>query len=260
MTAYERGFFVPNAFEVERNYGDMILACERVNARARKGGLTQPLVAVRRDLIRAAGEHRRVLNALAASTAADATAQIKDRLKATASRSRGPTGVSPHLASLIFSKPLIPNSGSVGIARTSTLNRSINPNTPGYGPYWRAQEYGTGSSEVVSQRGRVIVGFFYGQGGGGVGSRPSAAFRGGGGPHPVFIPGSVQPGPRGGRGGKGTIGREIQGRHFIRDGADAAATKWRNEMKLIEQRDSAAMFAITARLTGSRGRARPPRR
>jgi hypothetical protein len=257
MTAWQRIFASPDVVQIEAQIGRQILECERVNAKAIRLGATPPLEAKRRALLRVAQTNRRALNELAARTAANATARIRERLAATAVRPG--TGVQPHLASLIVSRPLLPNTGSVGVASEARLNRAINPHTPGYGPYWRAQEYGTGSPEVPSQVGRQIFGLFYGPGATG-GSRPQSQYSGGGGPHPIFIPGGR--GPRGGAGGKGVISVEIQARHFIRDGADLAAAEWQREMRRLDRRAASALRRARAVRPTARAlaRRRPPGR
>lgn len=253
MTTFVRIFASVDTIRFELELVQMIAACDRVNRRAAAQVPPQPapLLDAERAFVRLLAEHRKELNAIALRTAATADAAMRSRLKSSAVRS--PTGVAPHLSSLLVSRPLQPNTGWVGVARKSTLDRAINPNTPGYGPYWRAQEYGTGSSEVPSQTGRTIVGFFYGAGAKGQGSRPARVYAGGGGPHPVFIPGSQRAGPKGGKGGKGTIRKEIEGRHFIRDGADAAREKWRRDLHAA---DHAAAVAIGEAHSSSGGRRR----
>jgi hypothetical protein len=254
MSTWQRIFVVTNAIDVQVLIGNQILQCERVNARARANGQVPPLESYRRSLIRVAVKNRQELNAAAARTAADATKYIRARLAATAVRPD--TGVAPHLADLIESRPLIPNTGTVGIANEDKLNRAINPNTPGYGPYWRAQEYGTGPASqshvppgtpaIPSQKGRQLRGYFYGPGVTG-GTPPQSQYRGGGGPHPIFIPSSVRSGPRGGRGGKGVISKEIDARHFIRDGANLAAVEWRREMRRLDDAAARSLGRVIAR-------------
>jgi hypothetical protein len=264
MTIWQRIFLSISPIENEGAIGRQILFAERVNAIALKGGLPGPgpLEANRRALGRIAITYRRELNELAARTAAEASASIRQRLAATSVRD--PTGVPPHLASLIYSRPLggiFENTGTVGVARESTLDRAINPNTPGYGPYWRAQEFGTGPQprrpgepEIPTQVGRVIYGHFYGAGASGPGSRPQAQYAGGGGPHPVFIPSSQRRGPRGGAGGKGTIRHEIQARHFIRDGADLALVSWAAAMKRIDHKAAVQLMSNPPSAPGRRRR------
>jgi hypothetical protein len=254
MTTYVRIFASVDTIRFQIELAKAIAACDRVNAKALRQKQHQPLLKAERDLLKLLKANRAGLNAAATRTAATADAAMKANLKATATRT--PTGVSPHLSSLLVSRPLQPDTGWVGVARKSTLDRSVNPNTPGYGPYWRAQEYGTGSPEVASQKGRVIVGFFYGRGGSGQGSRPASVHAGGGGPHPVFISGSQRPGPRGGVGGKGTIDKEIDGRHFIEDGANTARDLWRREMRNLDHASAVAISGLRASPGGGR-RGRP---
>lgn len=252
MTTFVRIFASVDTIRFEIELAQAIAACDRVNRKAVRQAQPAPLLTVERDLVRLLAKHRQELNTIATRTAATADAAMRARLKSSAVRS--PTGVAPHLSTLLVSRPLQPNTGWVGVARKATLDRAINPNTPGYGPYWRAQEYGTGSKEVKSQRGRTIVGFFYGTGATGQGSRPAAIHAGGGGPHPVFIPGSQRAGPKGGKGGKGTINKEIEGRHFIRDGADAAREKWRRDMHSADHAAAVAISRMHPSSGGSRRR------
>lgn len=257
MAIYQRIFSSPDVLQVRLEIKRAILAMERANARARSRGLAEPFP--RRsiaELEQIAERHARSLDSLARSTAAAATKAIKDNIDAT--RVRPGTGKRPRLRELIFCRPLIPGTGTVGVARESTLDRAVNPFTPGYGPYWRAQEYGTGADSpfgaIPSQVGRRLQGYFYGPGGRGPGVRPAAQYRGGGGPHPIFIPSSARAGARGGKGGPGRVSVEITGRHFIRDGADGALGSWRQGMKSIERRTSRDIARVTTPLVGQRPR------
>lgn len=258
MSTYERIFAALNIADVYKALGREVLNCERINARFAAERLTPPLEKRRHDLLKLAKELRTQVDGLAQRTAVDSTRRIKQQLQGTRVPSRGPTGVEPHLANLIKSRPLAPTTGAVGVADTSELDRAINPNTPGYGPYWRAQEYGTGShgapgEDVPSQIGRTIVGFFYEAGGQGGGVRPQAQYAGGNGPHPLFIPSSQrrESGADGGTGGKGTIHHEIKPRHFIRDGANLAAEKWQKEMRRIEERATIKAVKAMAEVGGA---------
>jgi hypothetical protein len=194
------------------------------------------------------------LDALARSTARVATVEMRNFERAT--QVRGGTGRSPHLRVYLTARPLRPASGSVGVGDEAVLNRAVNPMTPRYGSYWRAQEFGTGNvgaawePKVPSQIGRELRGYFFA-----AGYRdpevPRAIYRGGGGPHPLFLPGRPQDfgprtrggiGPRGGVGGRGVISVEIKGRHFIRDGANEAERFWLAEIARA-QRDAIARLA-----------------
>jgi hypothetical protein len=160
----------------------------------------------------------------------------------------------------------------VGIASEDRLDKALNPTAPGYGPYWRAQEFGTGSPEVVTQVGRVIFGYFSGTGLEGP-SRPQHQYSGGGGPHPIFVSakaaraaaaevgiGDFGGGSRGGKGGKGVIGKEIEGKHFIRDGANGALTEWKLGMRRIEDATISELKAVLRPRTVAQRRARRRRR
>jgi hypothetical protein len=154
---------------------------------------------------------------------------------------RAARGGSPLRSALVARRAAYPiPTGAVGIADLDRLNAVINPFTPSYGPYWRAQEYGTGADGVPSQVGRRIHGFFTDRSGIGNAQRPVA----GGGTHARFISSSSPHallGPRGGSGGPGVIRREIQGRHFIRDGARDGYPEW---LRLIRDADQHAIRSL----------------
>lgn len=149
------------------------------------------------------------LAALGRVTAQTADVAIAERLRAT--RVRPETTKALHLEDLIVS--LAFPRGSVKVALVDELNKATNANS-GYGPYWRAQEYG---SEAVgnSMVGRVLFGRFEGPGHDEV---PREEFAGGhGAPGSEFFFGSD-----GQEAGLGTIGHEDQPRHFLEDGTAVA--------------------------------------
>lgn len=181
---------------------------------------------------------------------------MKRRFSATKKRVVN-TGKGPGLRQALSCRPIIFAAGvplAVGVADVDKLNRVTNPLT-GYGPYWHAQEEGTGG-KVPSQVGREIFGLFLGKGGGGQPERPNPKYAGGGGPHPIFVSGKSQSaafgsvgfsggaGKQGGVGGPGTISVEITGRHFIRDGAALGASKWAQGLLVVERTAIAGLAEI----------------
>jgi hypothetical protein len=112
--------------------------------------------------------------------------------------------------------------GSVQVALIAELDKAVNP-VGGYGPFWRAQEYGTGTAEVPGQEGRYFRGFF--EPGGDV---PRAAMRGRGvGTDLAFVSDAT--------GGFGQISVELPGRHFLRDGSIEAGAKYLEGMAAIQK-------------------------
>lgn len=117
--------------------------------------------------------------------------------------------------------------GLIKVALMEELDKIINPN--GYGPYWRAQEYGTGVDTpggfIPEQEGRVFFGTFSpselppdpAQGGLGAGS--DLLFQ-----------------PQGSNPGWGTISVELPGRHFLRDGSAEAGLRYTEGMLAIEDK------------------------
>lgn len=125
--------------------------------------------------------------------------------------------------------------GLVEVALLEELDKIVNPN--GYGPYWRAQEYGTGTGEVPEQAGRVILGTFEPSG-----TPPQAAQRGAGkGTDLQFIPGGANP-------GRGVISVELGGRHFLRDGFAEVGEKYLAKMADVQAKWDARITAILAQL------------
>lgn len=272
---YVRGFIIPDVAQTHLLFAKVIRTAEQVvlatggplpaglTARHAAAGAGIPLraaaVATLAEMRRAYVQFNDGLRAAAQDASANAVRGMRDRL--TATQVRPDTDSSPHLRDLLVAQPLSGGgvqTGAVGVALVSQLERAINRRSPGYGSYWRAQEYGTGAGEVPSQVGRVIFGYFMAAGGGDA-TPPQAQYAGGGGPHPIFqaaggtrnfgagggFLGGVNAGPRGGRGGFGTIGVEIAGRHFIRFGADAAAVLWREQIAAVQARAIEQIAAIT---------------
>lgn len=104
--------------------------------------------------------------------------------------------------------------GTVNVGLLEELDKIVNRN--GYGPFWRAQEFGTNSDEVKSQRGRTFLGTFEPSG-----DVPLAAQRG-----PQKGTDLAFVSSRGSDAGMGTISEELPGRHFLKDGATEAGVRY----------------------------------
>jgi hypothetical protein len=251
MATYQRIFSASDVAQVHRLFLEAMRAARIADQQLAHRGLRARNRATYAELQRAYQAYNNELAALARKTAAGADAKMRAKLKAR--QVRPDTRMSPHLSRMIRSRPIRVaagiESGAVGIADENWLDKAVNPTSPGYGTYWRAQEYGTGQPDpltgytVPSQVGRVIYGYFYGPG---LTSpeRPQSQYAGGGGPHPIFVAGNNQRGPRGGKGGRGVISVEIQGKHFLRDGANEALLEWRAGMANIEQATIGRLKAI----------------
>lgn len=254
MPTYQRIFAASDVAQVHRLFLEAMRAARIADQALRASGRRPRSQATLAELQRAYTAYNDELAALARKTARDADNRMRAKLRAR--RVRPDTKLSPHLASMIRSRPIRLavglESGAVGIADEEWLDKAVNPTSPQYGPYWRAQEYGTGATDpttgysVPSQVGRVIHGYFYGPGLTNP-TRPQSQYAGGGGPHPIFVSSKSAGaagesvgisgyggGKRGGKGGRGVIGVEIQGKHFIRDGANEALVEWRMGMSQIE--------------------------
>jgi hypothetical protein len=249
MAKYQRMFVVPDVAQVHLLFLELATAARVVDAKRAQAGLPPIAAATRREVLVIYDQFITGLNELARFTATDATKQIQARLKETAKRPD--TGVRPHLRNGIRSRPIDVTgrgiaTGAVGVADEASLNKVKNPNSPKYGPYWRAQEFGTGSADVrddraapKSQIGREIVGYFFDRGK----TNPTVPQKGRS-DQPIFITGrsagavvgSGRQFSRAGKGGgRGIIGKEIEGRHFIRDGSDQAVKVWRANLRAIER-------------------------
>lgn len=264
---YVTGFVVTDIAEVHREFDRALRLCDQLNSQPATRGRAR---ATKAQIQLAYLQFNRELDQLAVASATAATRAIRDRLRKTAVRPA--TGKRPNLSSAIRSRALRVSkfaTGVVGVADIEALDRITNPFSPGYGPYWRAQEHGTGTGEVPSQVGRVIRGYFVGKGGGGSPEPPRSQYAGGGGPHPIFVSAGGQralfgglgfsggAGSQGGVGGYGTIGAEIRPRHFIRDGAAVAEREWRSGLHAIEAQTIARLSAVltpTPRPRDARGR------
>jgi hypothetical protein len=243
MAEWVRGFVIPEVAEVHVMFAKVIRKAEQATAVLRGTPASPAAAATLAELRAAYLDFNDGLAVAARRTSAEAVRGMAERLDAT--QVRPATDATPHLRDLLVARPLTVGgsvqTGMVGVALVSQLELAINPRSPGYGTYWRAQEYGTGQGEVPSQVGRVIYGYFMAAGGGDT-TPPQAQYAGGGGPHPVFQSTRQKNlGLAGGylgefRGGYGTIGAEIQPRHFIGYGADFAAVRWREQIAVIQAR------------------------
>lgn len=246
MTEWVTGFVIPDVAAVHAQFARNIELLVRAESLLRGTPLGRAASASLGEYRRALLDFNAGLGAAAQAGAIRAQQDIIARLNAT--QVRTDTDASPHLRDLIRCAPLnvaAVETGVVGIGDVARLDLAVNPRGPGYGPYWTAQEYGTGRGEVKSQVGRILFGYFAAAGGGDL-TPPQAQYAGGGGPHPIFqSSGSgTFSGPLGGRGGLGTIGVEIRPRHFIEQGKDAAAVAWRNEIDAVQQRAIDRIAAI----------------
>lgn len=257
MATYQRIFVVENVARLHTLFASTIEEARLTDLMRQRAGLPPATRATQGALLRAFAEFEAGLRGVADRSAIFAQRSMRKHLDAyIAATGRGSTGRRPNLKTRVIARRLPPIAGSetgaVGVAPEEVLNRAVNPDTPGYGTFWRAIEFGTGGGGVPSQRGRVIRGFFAAAGYGDQ-TRPLAIYRQGG-PHPIFIPGSAGrdiglsgAGKRGGRGGYGTIRREIRPAHFIRDGANEALAEWRREMAQLELRTVAAIGGASRR-------------
>lgn len=234
MPVYQRIFSIGDIADIHLEFRNAVRLTDAIE-RLRPGFAA----ATRGELLRAYSQFNRDLNDLAQATARNATAQIVQRLNATAVRPD--TGTRPHLRNLIRSRPLkrfgAIATGEVGVADEQYLNRAIDPMTPQYGTYWRAQEFGN-----PSMQGREVFGYFTGPGYTPPFTRPQAARNR---QDPRFWAAAAGArGPRGGKGGKLRIQHVPKPRHFIRDGANLAEAVWRAEVRAIEQRTVARLGAV----------------
>lgn len=226
MALYRTGFVVRNVLQTHRLFD---VALTRLAAAKTPAG--RAIAARERDrVLRVYAQFNRDMDALAIRMSGEATRQIQQELKRTAKRPDN--RLKPHIRDHIVCRPAnrtglrIPT-GEVGIADIDELNKVVNPLTPQYGPYWEAQEEG-----ATAQVGRSIHGLFFGPGLTGGGDRPRSSYKGGGGPHPIFVAGP---------GGAGTIDEPIQPRHFIENGARRTEKDWLAQLRAIESRAVAAL-------------------
>lgn len=233
MARYARGFILASSATTHRLFQEAIRSAELLERRS--PGTAAVTIT---QLTAAYGRWQLELERIAVAAAKDADARMRQRLAAT--RKRPDTRVKPKLRDNLVSRPL-PGAievGSVGVADVDRLDKVVNPLYPDYGPYWRAQE--DGSRAAVGKR---VKGYFYG-GGYTTPDVPRAQYVGGRGPHPIFVTASRLPGRRGGSGGPGLIQHGVQPRHFIRDGAAAAAADWRAALRANEREAIASIRSI----------------
>lgn len=167
------------------------------------------------------------INLLSNEMAAIADAAIARKMFDTQSGNRPLTG---QMESHVRSEP--GPLGTVRVALIAELNKIVN--SRGYGPFWRAQEYGTGTSQVPSQVGRPLFGTFEPSG-----DPPDSAQRGLGQGHDLaFIPFGSAP-------GFGRISVELPGRHFLRDGIAEAGAKYTARMDAIQKKYVTRLNALT---------------
>lgn len=268
MTEWFDGYVLGDVARLHRLFNEARVEIERTEQLARARGSQLRFAASLAQIDRAYRAWQRGLNSIAERYAAETTRAARSIL-ATTNR-RDDTRTAPHLRDLIYCAPLrtpLP-AGAVGVGRISTLERARNPRTPGYGSYWRAQEFGTGAAAgphgiaVPSQIGRQLRGFFY-RAGVVDPTRPQAQYAGAGDPaFPIFVPGrpgnlpaSVAGGigPRGGIGGKGVIHHEIRGRHFLTGATRIVGARYVLAMRGLEQTTVAELGSIIAAGAG-RGR------
>lgn len=251
MPTFVRGFVIPDVVTVHELFQRCMTDADRLILEERAAGRSVGGPKLLAELRIAYRDFNLGLRYAADKAAARATKGMIERLKA--GRMRPSAESVPALEDLVQAMPLSLGqfeTGSVGVANIEMLNRAINPHSRGYGPYWRAIEYGTGQGGVPSQVGRILYGSFTGPGGGGP-TRPLPEYAGGGGPHPIFMSGGGGSTRVDGERvvGLGTIGKEIQAKHFIKFGADEASLQWRAEIAAVQQRALDELRAI--RLGGS---------
>lgn len=216
---YVRGYAIVDVGDAHRRFAHVFSLLE---ASRRRG---QPVGALQAQVQAIYREFNRDLRAAAELGARAAQEAMRDRLEQ--SRLRPETDARPHLKSLLTARALPPlgsiELGAVGVADIKQLEKAIDPDYPGSGSYWRAQERGT-SKHV----GREIRGFFHGGAGSPDPDRPRASYAGGGSMahHSEFSPSTIFLGPRGGRGGPGTIMVPLKPRRFIERGAEDGHAKW----------------------------------
>ena len=170
------------------------------------------------------------LHKIAVEGAGLADEMIKERIEATRAPNRPAEG---EMATHIRSEP--GPLGSVGVGAMSELDKIINPEGE-WGPFWRAQEYGTGGAGgVPTQIGRRLYGTFEPSG-----EPPREEMRGlRVGTDLAFYPGGANP-------GLGRITVDLPPRFFLHDGASLAAAKWLEMMNALQDqviRDLEALHA-----------------
>lgn len=180
----------------------------------------------------------RDVNLVATEMAGLADGEIIKRILETHNRVHRPTTGTMESHIVSEAGPL----GLVRVALIDDLNKIVNPN--GYGPFWRAQEYGTGG-EVPSQVGRRLFGTFEPSG-----EPPQSEQAGQGKGHDIaFI-------PRGSNPGEGRISVELPGRHFLTEGSAEAAVQYVRRMEQVQAKWAARIQALSEALRKSGRRRR----
>lgn len=183
------------------------------------------------------------VNRIAVEIAGTSEGAIIQRMFATQSHNRPLTA---SMESHVRSEP--GPLGTVRVAMLDELNRIVNPRGS-YGPFWRAQEFGTGQDTgdprfppVPSQEGRPLFGTFEP-----ATAPPDPAQQGLGAGHDLaFIPFGSAP-------GLGRIQVELPGRHFLRDGALEAGARYKAAMADVQARAIRELEALSTRLGPRRG-------
>lgn len=237
MAEYVRGFIITEVVQVHEWFQKCLRDAEATLETAKDSPLEDVAQALVDDLTLAYNDFNTNLKGIAETAAKDAQKYMVEKVK---EKHRPSAGNSPPATELVIARPLNTDSGSlefgwVGLGEVSFLNRMINTHTPGYRSYWRALEYGTGQDGVPSQIGRILLGSFT-TAGGGNGTPPASQYAGGGGPHPVFMSKTKLGGATGATIGFGTIGKEDEGKHFIRYASELAGTKWRQDVMELQSR------------------------
>ena len=129
--------------------------------------------------------------------------------------------------------------GNVKVALLAELEKIINPQG-NWGPYWRAQEFGTGKDGVPSQVDRPLYGTF--EPGGGPPDPQQAGL--GRGTDLAFL-------PRGANPGVGRISVDLPGRHFLRDGSIEAGELYVEAMSAVSARWAKATEELIAQIPGA---------
>lgn len=250
MASYRRILVLTDIAAVHREFVETLALLARAERDPRSRGRH---AATRRRVAAIYAEYEDGLVIAARKNAIRAEARMKARFDQTRVKSRGDTGHGHlHLRAALRARPADIGSrlatGAVGIADVDELNKVVNPASPQYGPFWRAQEFGTGSGEVPSQLGRVLHGYFFGRGYTDP-TRPIA----GANHQPIFVSarnartqsgGATGGGRRGGSGGMGTIKKEIKPRHFIAGAIQDVEPLWIADMKKAEGRARAGIRSL----------------
>lgn len=207
---YYQVFFIRRD-HVERLFGDLLEARSRFLA----AGATVQAQETARVFAAAQAEFKQIERDITAL----ATQRIRDKIRQSAKRPAG--GASGEMASHVLCEPIpsYPSIAGIGIAKFSELDKTINPNRSSQEPYWRTQEYG-----YTGAVGRELHGLFFNSarfGGRGVPANPADFRR-----HPIF---RVM-----GKGPPMKIGRPIQARYFLRDGAAEAEAAWRLRVRAAD--------------------------